>query len=100
MDVYILTVNGGERTVEPPMIGQQMATESLKRHLALAGRHCGIMVVKSKHPKGLKDSRNYLLASVCSNTNTNLQELEPETWAVNSSRGQSGTLRHKRALLL
>lgn len=95
MDVYILTVNGGERTVEPHIICQQMATESLKRHLALAGRHRGIVIMKSKHPKGLKDaSRNYLLARVCSNTNTNLQELEPETWAVNSSRGKSGTPRH------
>lgn len=76
------------------MISQKMATESLKRHLTLAGHHCGIVVMRSKHPKGLKDSRNYLLARVCSNTNTNLQELEPETWAVNSSRGKSGTLRH------
>lgn len=76
------------------MLCQQMATESLKRHLALAGRRCGTVVMKSKHPKGLKDSRNYLLARVCSNTNTSLQELEPETRAVNSSRDKSGMLRH------
>lgn len=76
------------------MICQQMATESVKRHLALAGRHYGIMIIKSKHPKGLKDSCNYLLARVCSNTNANLQELEPETQAMNSPMGKSGTLRH------
>lgn len=77
MDVYIPMEKGREGTVEPQMMCQQIATESLKRHLALAGLHCRIMVMKSKHPRGFKGSLKYLLARVFSNTNTDLQELAP-----------------------
>lgn len=45
---------GGERTVEPEMMGQATAAKSRKKQLALAGLHCRIMVVKAKHPRGFK----------------------------------------------
>lgn len=54
MYIHILMDRVGERTVEPEMMCQQVATKSRKKQLALAGLHCRIMVMKTKHPRGFK----------------------------------------------